>query len=399
MRGSRSAIIGLLLAALPLVSGCGASLHDAVPEPQVEQAAVSGLTGIRYWGDAGIPNLDAVVREKFTQMRRTRPHLTRPGARPGFDFLAISGGGGDGAFGAGLLVGWGDKGTRPEFEIVTGVSTGALTAPFAFLGPRYDHLLRQVFTSYSTRDLVRKRPIRGLLGGSALADNRPLARIIARFATRDFLKEIAHEHSRGRRLLIGTSNLDAQRPVIWDMGRIAASGHPGALQLFRRILLASAAIPVVFPPVMIEVEVDGRRFQEMHVDGGITADVFLLPGKLMVSEVDHAVRRRGRRRVYVIRNGRLAPEWKPVEASTYAIALRSVSTLIKNQSIGDLYKLHDQARRDRIEYRLARIPDDVKDTSREFFDPVYMRALFEVGYRLGREGYPWLTSPHQAGRQ
>ena len=175
-------------------------------------------------------NANTQIEERWAQTRAARP--TKSGAE--VTFLAISGGGSDGAFGAGVLVGWTAAGNRPEFDVVTGVSTGALAAPFAFLGPRYDDALRKVYTSYSTNDLLVARPIRGLLGGSALANNAPLANVIASFVTQTFLQKVAREHNRGRRLLIGTTNLDAQRPVIWDMGRIAASNHPGALDLFRR---------------------------------------------------------------------------------------------------------------------------------------------------------------------
>jgi hypothetical protein len=209
--------------------GCASLPRDPVPPAYADKAVVIEGAQVRYWGDREPANFRALASEKWAQVQATRPSLLRKGTRPRVDFLAISGGGSDGAFGAGLLVGWTARGDRPEFDIVTGISAGALTAPFAFLGPKYDPALKAVYTTYSTDQLVTKQPIRGLLGGDALASNAPLARVIASYVTEEFMKEIAHEHARGRRLLIGTTNLDAQRPVIWDMGKIASSGDPRAL--------------------------------------------------------------------------------------------------------------------------------------------------------------------------
>ncbi|MGH6803389.1 MAG: patatin-like phospholipase family protein [Methyloceanibacter sp.] len=330
-------------------------------------------------------------------MKANRPELLRKGGKPQISFLAVSGGGSDGAFGAGLLVGWSARGNRPEFDIVTGISTGALTAPFAFLGPRYDPALKQVYTSYSTDQLVKKQPVRGLLGGEALASNAPLAAVIASYITEDFLKEVAHEHNRGRRLLIGTTNLDAQRPVIWDMGKIATSGDPRALELFRNVLLASAAIPGVFPPVYVKVQVERQVDEEMHVDGGTTNQVFLLPTQIRAGGMDAKLGISPIRRLYIIRNGRVAPEFKAVKGSTLAIAGRSISTLIKTQAIGDLYQMYELARSNHVDYNLAYIPGDFPDTSKEAFDQQYMSKLFDLGFKLGQSGSAWKKTPPRMG--
>jgi hypothetical protein len=379
------------------LTGCASLPRDAVPPAYADKAVVIEGTEVRYWGDREPTNFRALTAEKWAQVKATRPLLLSKGTRPRIDFLAISGGGSDGAFGAGLLVGWTARGDRPEFDIVTGISTGALTAPFAFLGPKYDPALKAVYTTYSTDQLVSKQPIRGLLGGDALASNVPLARVIASYVTEDFMKEVAHEHARGRRLLIGTTNLDAQRPVIWDMGKIASSGDPRALELFRNVLLASAAIPGVFPPVDIKVEVEGQVREEMHVDGGTTNQVFLLPTQIRTGSIDANLGISPVRRLYIIRNGRVAPEYKAVKASTLAIAGRSISTLIKTQGIGDLYQMYELARRNQVQYNLAYIPGDFPDTSTEAFDPKYMSQLFELGYKLGKSGTEWKKTPPRLG--
>lgn len=388
----------VLSAALVLVvAGCASLPRDPVPVELADRAAVLDGTQFRYWGDEPPVNMDGLIAESWEQARARRPHLLKNGTPPAISFLAISGGGSDGAFAAGLLVGWTSRGDRPEFDIVTGVSVGALTAPFAFLGPRYDKALKAVHTTYSTDQLVKKQFVRGLLGGESLASNAPLARVIAAYIDEDFMRKVAHEHSRGRRLLIGTTNLDAQRPVVWNMGRIASSGHPQALQLFRNVLLASAAIPAVFPPVHISVHVEGQLHEEMHVDGGTTNQVVLFPMQIRSDGTDAKLGIRPTRRLYIVRNGRVTPEFQVVKASTLAIAGRSISTLIKTQGIGDLYQMHASAQRNGIDYNLAYIPGDFPDTSTEAFDPIYMSRLFELGAKLGRSGGAWTKTPPRLG--
>lgn len=379
------------------LSGCAQTAREAFTAEIIEKASVPDLGPVRFWGDKPPENIEALAREKLEQTRTARPEMVKRGGRPELSFLAISGGGADGAFGAGVLVGWSASGKRPEFDIVTGISTGALAAPFAFLGPRYDHVLKAVYTQYSTDDLLRKHAVRGLLGGESLASNAPLAAVIARYVDRDFIDAIAKEHARGRRLLIGTTSLDAQRPVIWDMGKIAWSRDEKALYLFRNVLLASAAIPGLFPPVFVEMEANGKVYKEMHVDGGTTNEVFLLPSQINSAAIDAKLGVKPIRRAYIIRNGRVDPEFKVVSASTMAITGRSISTLIKAQGIGDLYQLYEFCRRNRVAYNLVYIPGDFPDTSTEPFDTAYMTKLFDLGQRLGSTGNPWKKTPPRLG--
>jgi hypothetical protein len=358
-------------------------------------ATVVGMGGenIRFWGDVPPPNVDAMAKEKWAQVRASHRQLPRENGRPVVSFLAISGGGADGAFGAGVLAGWTARGNRPEFDLVTGVSTGALTAPFAFLGPRYDDALKKVFTESTTSDIAIARPVRGLLGGESLASNAPLAKVVAFYVNDAFLKEVAAEHMKGRRLLIGTTNLDAQRPVVWDMGKIAASGHPQAIELFRKVLLASAAIPAVFPPGFVDVAANGTVYEEMHVDGGATREVFLLPTQILAKNVDSTLSVKPIRRSYIIRNGRVGPEWKAVKPRTLSIAGRSISTLIKNQGIGDLYELYAFTKRNGVDYNLIYIPSAFPDTSTQAFDPIYMTKLYDLGFQMASNGNSWKKVP------
>ncbi len=377
------------------LAACGTKpvSRTAVPQAVALAAEPVGFPGVRVWGDVRPPNIEAIAEQGVRQLRAARPALFRPGATASFAFLALSGGGADGAFGAGLLYGWSERGTRPEFQIVTGISTGALIAPFAFLGPRYDEAMREVYTQFATADLVDQQFLAALFGGVSVADTSKLRALVERYITHDVMGEIAVQWRRGRRLLIGTTNLDAQRPVIWSIGAIAQRGDEAALKLIHDILLASAAIPGVFPPTFLEVEVDGQVFQEMHVDGGTTEQVFFVPGQLDLTKVDAKYGLRAQRTLYVIRNSKIAPEYDEVKPTTVAIAGRSVSTLIKFQGLGDLRRLYNNARSNGFAFNLAAIPVSFEATPKEPFDKVYMNELFEYARKLARDGYRWSAVP------
>jgi hypothetical protein len=234
--------------------------------------------------------------------------------------------------------------------------------------------------------------VKGVLAGSALADSRPLSRLIERYVDDAFLEKIARERRKGRILLIGTTNLDAQRPVMWDMGRIALSGGD-AKALFRKILLASATLPGVFPPVRIQVRVGGQDYDELHVDGGVTRQVFIAPSVMSVFQSNNKPEGPPRQRLYVIRNGKIDPEWKSVDEKMLSVTLRSISTLIKNQGIGDLYRIYATSQHDGVDFNLASIPSNFSFASDEPFDQQYMIKLFNRGYSLGAHKYTWAKAP------
>lgn len=383
----------LIMLAMALVGCAVAPPRNAVPLPLVDKADVPDFDGVRFWGDELPRNMAELARERLSGIERLAVAQPRDRGRPIVNILALSGGGADGAFGAGLLNGWSEAGTRPRFEIVTGVSAGAIIAPFAFLGARDDDHLEEFFTQYSTDDLLRRQVIAGFLGGTALADSKPLANLITKYVDRPMLDDIAREYRQGRLLLIGTTNLDAQRPVIWNMGAIAASGTPEALTLFRQVILASASIPGVFPPVHIKVKAGGRIYEEMHVDGGPTRQVFVAPAQLDLRSFDRFYSTPPVRRIFVIRNAKLAPQYEPVKPNTLAIGTRTVSTLILSESQGDLLRIYTIAQRAGADFNLAAIPSSFDVPSKEPFDRAYMQALFKLGERFGRGGAPWLKAP------
>ncbi len=395
-QGFSSGIIWLVCLALSLtlVQGC-AALRPRTPLPDYleDKVQVPGMPQVRAWGDE--------VSEVFTSF--TLESVRQEEAAYGKDFyktpasfLALSGGSDDGAFGAGVLCGWTAAGTRPRFKLVTGISTGALMAPFAFLGSAYDVPLRQVYTEVTSKDIFRRRSLLTVLWQESVADTGPLAKLLEKHVTEQMLAEVAAEHAKGRRLIIGTTQLDAQRLVLWDMGAIAASGDPEALKFFRKIMLTSASVPGAFPPQYIRVEAGGGWYEEMHVDGGTTAEVVLYETALKpfaeIYDADVSLRRRSRF-LYIIRNSQVKAEWENVKPRVASIGARAIFTLIKTQGVGDLYRLYTFAKRDKMDYNLAVIPEESAPTRRELFNRIYMNQLFDLGYDMASKGYPWLKYP------
>ena len=280
---------GLVLVGVAVsLAGCGVLPRNPVPPELTAVASIPGMPDVRAW--AGRPSA-AMARdfERSFQQESPADFPRGPDGIVRYPHLALSGGGSNGAFGAGFLNGWSATGSRPVFKVVTGVSTGALMAPFAFLGPHYDVALHEFYTTTTNRDIFAVGSILiSLLRGDSLADTGPLAALIARHVDAEFLRKIADAHNRGRRLYMGSVDLDSQQFVVWNMGLIAANGHPDALELFRKVMLASASIPIAFPPVLFEVEADGRRYDEMHVDGFVGANIFLNAGLVCTRALSRA---------------------------------------------------------------------------------------------------------------
>lgn len=362
----------------------------AVPAADTASALPLGIPNARFFADA---HPKAIVDEANLAFEREQAALKAEGKSatrlPPVYYLAVSGGGDNGAFGAGLMNGWTALGTRPEFKMVTGVSTGALIAPFAFLGPSYDDALRDVYTTMTPEKVFRVRGLTAALFDDAMADTGPLAQVIEGYADQKMLDAIAREYQRGRLLLIGTTHLDAQRPVIWNIGAIAASGHPGALDLFRKILRASAAIPGLFQPVLFDVEIDGKKYQEMHVDGGAIAQLFLYPPSINISAT--GIRRQ--RHAYIIRNARLDPDYAASERRTISIAGRAINTMLAASGQNDVLRTYFISQRDGVDYNLAYIGADFSAPKTGEFDQSYMRALYAYGFQEGKDGRAWHKLP------
>lgn len=384
----RAAVLGLTI---PL---CGLPLTAALAGPALERqrpvdrqklperpvftagdaadARPEGLSGVRIAGDDP----------------RAFQALVDDASQASEPWLVISGGGENGAFTAGLLNGWSEAGDRPAFGVITGVSTGAMIAPFAFVGSAQDGVLAKAYTEVSAADVFE-------FGATpeSLTDTWPLKRRIERAVTPDLLKAVAVEHAKGRRLLVATTAVDSERPVLWDMGAIASDGGPKALALFRSVILASSAVPGVFPPVLIEARgPDGRTFQEMHDDGGTMAPFYFAPEPALVGQ-GKALVRLPTRTVYLVINNRLAPNFQMASRTTLSVLGRSMSAAIKAQTRSALALARAFADRGGIDLKVAQIDGRFTATSAVPFDGRYMQALFAHGAKLGRAGTAFEHEP------
>lgn len=381
------------LAGAATIAGCASTSRLPPPPPRLAAQADPGPVGVRYLVARDASGLAQAARDASRRRQAWRAAHGQWGPPPPADLLAISGGGDGGAFAAGLLHGWSAHGDRPEFAEVTGVSAGALIAPFAFLGPRDDPVLTKFYTQLSQRDIYHNRWLLPALFSDSLASTKPLQRLIHRYVDRRMLDAIAAEYAKGRLLFVGTTDLDTPEPVIWNMTAIAASRDPQALDLFRKVLLASCAVPAVFPPVMIDVTVDGVRYQEMHVDGAAIAQVFAYPPNLSPGAAAAGAGAPDLRRLFIIENVRLTPHWESVKRRALTIADRAIATMTQAESVADLNRIYQLARRDHVDYNVALIPASFSFPHKEPYDTAYMRSLYQTGYALGARGYRWRKAP------
>ena len=302
------------------------------------------------------------------------------------DILALSGGGADGAFGAGVLVGWSERGDRPKFDIVTGVSTGALMATLAFVGPSQDAALTRLYTSQTDDKIYRDKGLGGVLSDS-LYDYAPLKKQIEEVVSAELLDKVAAEHETGRRLYVATTNLDAGKLVVWDMGAIAASGRYNRVRVFQKVLRASAAVPGFFQPVYIKPR-RGIEIRQAHVDGGVKAPVLIRSFMFRIPAQQ--------RRLHVIVNGQLSllNAGEAVKADVGDIARKSITELLRGLLYKTLYQGYATSQNAGADFRMIAIPDRLPPTKDALkFDPARMQMLFEAGRKLGGDGSGWRNEP------
>lgn len=357
-----------------LLAGCASTARAPYTPAEETQAAIPGIPAARFWADES-EHMIASVRQM--------------GAMSAVKFLALSGGGAAGAYGAGFLACWTKTGQRPQFSVVSGASVGALIAPFAFLGPAYDPVLTQMFTSGETEGLLQFAGLPGLFGTGLFRDE-PLARLVDRYVTPQLLAAIAAEHAKGRVLMVVTTNLDSQRTAIWDMGVIASSQDPHALALFKSVLLASASIPGVFPPELIEVQANGRSFSEMHVDGGVTTNILVIPEAILTTRL--ALKGAGVE-VYAIVNGKLGPDFSLVEPQVLSIFQRAFETTIKANTRNALIASTEFLRRLGGRLQVTAIPKTAEGIDATDFNTAKMTRLYNFGCATAQSGNRWSATP------
>ena len=374
--------VRLILLALVLMLGACASGARSSFDIQDRQ-------GARPMGLISAPNhpirvyLDAEDRAAIFQQAFREGVPLGPDGR--LDFIALSGGGSNGAFTAGLMKGWSETGERPDFEVVTGVSTGALAAPFVFLGPDYDDELAEAYTGGAAAGLLQSRGL-GALIGSGIYRSEPLRALVERFVDQDLLREVATEYAKGRVLLVATTDLDSQRGVSWDLGAIATQGTPEALELFRSVLVASASIPGAFPPVLIQSDNAGLYFEEMHVDGGVTTPFLAVPETLW-SFKEPSDTLRGAR-FYVVVNGRTNPTFEITRDTPQGVLGRSIDILLRASLLTTLAGNKAFADRNDLFFRYAALPNDSEASALDF-SVESMSAVYEVGRQGAISGDAW----------
>ena len=353
-----------------LLSGC-ASLPRA-PAASIDRAQVPGIPHARMSAEDGY--------RVFARARTRARALT---------ILALSGGGANGSYGAGFLKGWTASGKRPEFDVVTGASVGSLIAPFAFLGSDYDRDLEAIFTSGVTEDLLRVAGADAIIG-SAVFKAEPLRKLIAKYADDRLIDAVAVQYRLGKLLIIATTNLDAQRTTLWNMGEIASSDAPGRYELFRSVLSASAAIPGIFPPAFINVQADGNSYFEMHVDGGVTSNVLAVPEDILVSANNPLS---SGSRVYVIINGKLAPDAVQTVDATLPIVARAFQTSVKANTRNAMIATYDFCRRNNWQFYASAIDSGKAIESGPIdFDTDQMKELYAYGFAKGASGRGFQTN-------
>jgi predicted acylesterase/phospholipase RssA len=353
-------------------------------------------TGIPAGFPPSIRQLSRDLRAVDAQMPTLLDNLRHAAPDGVLQVLAISGGGAAGAFGAGALVGLTERGERPRFQLVTGVSTGALLAPFAFLGPAWDRQLTAAFSGESTIGLLQSRGLAALFR-PGLYQSAPLVAVVDRFVTPELVNAVAKEARGGRMLLIATTDLDKQEAVIWDLGLVAEQGGERARRLFRDLLVASATIPGVFPPVLIHVQDRaGHRYDEMHVDGGTSTPFFIAPEAVFAARVDP--RQLTGAKVYVLINGQLVGPPSTTPDRTLPILGRSLSAVSRYSSRSALEAVDEFAKRTGMSLHFTSIPGSYPEVGVLDFRRDSMQSLYQLGERCAVRGQLWTTLEQAAAQ-
>ncbi len=392
----------LLFVLLLAVLGCHTGKHH---RKTLETPAQAGINGNNLVDLRAQTENDELLESKrlYEDALRVKRQATPEQLARRRSILCLSGGGSYGAYPAGVLCGWTETGdrpgcnSRPNFAVVTGISTGALIAPFAFLGPQYDKEIREFYTTVTQRDIYKLRPVRGLFS-IALADNTPLANKLDEIITPQLMADVAAEHAKGRRLYVATTDLESKRSVIWDIGEIASRGRECDRQLIQQVLLGSSAIPGFFPPAEIKVNVDGREFVEKHGDGGTAVSIFFRPPFVPLNDRNPQTEDLAGVDLYMIVAGKLYADAVPLKPRSLSIASSSVSAVIYAQSRGDLQRLFLISILTGMNYHLAAIaPEFPAPTSSTDFEPEPMTAMFNEGFREAVEGRVWRSTPPGVG--
>lgn len=367
------ALLALLLLSGPLAA-CVTLPRKSFTADEQAVASPIGFDHVRYKEDD--PALADMLRGTL-----------KPDGQGDVYTLAISGGGANGAYAAGLLYGWGKSGQRPPFQLVTGVSSGALAAPFAFAGPEWDERLRQTYFSGHLHNLLQSRFLLSLFT-PGLYRKAPLEDLIRGWVTDDLLRAVAAEHAKGRRLLVATTDLDTGQLVVWDMGAIAARQGPAARTLFAEVLTASASVPGMFSPTMIKVRAGAHSFAEMHVDGQADIAFFAIPQAVLLARRPEDTHHH---RLFIIVNGQLNTPFDVTPLATIPILSRTVDAAAKASIRSALITTLEFCRRNGCDLAVSAVPPDLRDEALDFGD-AHIQSLFSAGDTAAESGQAWTTA-------
>ena len=309
------------------------------------------------------------------------------------NILALSGGGANGAFGAGILIGLEESGQLKDYSIVTGISAGALMAPFVFIGGDAFSRMKDVMLNINDKSVLGKKNFLNTVFKDAFTDGENLYQFIAEAFPEPMIEQIAAQHRSGKRLFIGTTHFDSGELVIWNIGAIANSDMPDKSELIYKVLAASASIPGVFPPQFIDVEHEGEIFEELHVDGGLATQVFFNPSNFDYQQISDALGLETPPQLDVIRNGALKAPYHSLRDKGLDLVAKSVSSLTLAQTRGDLYRMKYISEINNIDMQFTYIERDFGYAKRtkDMFDEHYLLTIYEYGYYKATHGKPWVT--------
>ncbi|MPW31703.1 hypothetical protein F9L16_22255 [Agarivorans sp. B2Z047] len=368
-----------------MVVGCSSPERNAAQESELMYPLATA--GLRYWDGESTEITEHNIEQEYQSILDSRARNNGVGSD--IYHLALSGGGVNGAFSAGVLNAWTANGDRPEFDLVTGVSTGAIVSVFAYLGSDYDSTLKNYYTETPMSSLFQVKSIWSLLRGEAVLDTAGFEDQVRSYIDADIVKQLAEQRAKGRLLVIGTTNLDNEKMSLWDVGKIAQVGSDEAITLIQNIIIASSSVPGAFPAKSIVIDDGQQRFEELHVDGGVSRQVFLVPQWAYYNLPFE----RNPQHVFVIRNGLLKPHYQVTNNNLTDIGLRSISTIIRNQGIGDVEHIYHFAQHNQMTFRLAYIDNDFSKISDEAFTKEYMTSLYQYGYQKTRADSLWENVP------
>jgi predicted acylesterase/phospholipase RssA len=388
-RFGKTAALGRVVAGLAIA---GLAMAGCTTAPRLDTPPASALASAGPAGFTQPIRFDTLNRAYFEANAPQATLAMKASADQSLDILALSGGGAGGSFGAGVMVGLTESGKRPKFEVVTGVSTGALIATFAFLGPEYDGKLAEAYGGKATVHMLKSRGISALFG-VGLYNDKPLRDIVNTYITDEMIDLVGKEAATGRMLLVATTNLDREETTIWNMGSIAMQGDAKARKLYREVLVASSSVPGVFPPVLIEVEDGDKTYAEMHVDGGASTPFFVAPDIALI--IGYESEELFGANIYVVINGQSASAARETKNNTVEIVSRSFSTVLNHMTRTALAQTDTFAVRNSMRFVFTTIPHDVQFGGSLAFDEKGVAGTFNYGRRCAAAGLIWVT-PNEA---